>query len=389
MNKKSIITWFTWIITFSLVFWYTLVFAWTWIFDNNISLSFKLSDNVYLDSIALNKTKILFKSWTDLTNYKIKSECNIFSKMTNSKWWNYMFELKFFDNDCEDNNFSLINEKNEKKFDFKLNILTEYWILSKLLVIDTNELLNFKNNLNKKIGILSKYNLYDESLVNDYYDFLKKNRSLQEWIYTINLINNIIDKRGEKYIVPVSWHNFPTNLSKIPNSSRLYRAEYTDWIHHWWDIDWKFWEQVIALDDWIIVRTVSDFDFSDLDKLVKWKNLTNDDLVRNLDILRGNQVWLMTMSGDVIFYSHLNEIFSNINVWEVVKKWQPVWTIWKTWVPDQNYTDYHLHFEVQKNPFNLQKNQSYDIDDYLLWDWLFKWKKQDYILEHQMEYFQN
>jgi len=126
-----------------------------------------------------------------------------------------------------------------------------------------------------------------------------------------------------------------------------------------------------------------------LDKLVKWKNLTNDDLVRNLDILRGNQVWLMTMSGDVIFYSHLNEIFSNINVWEVVKKWQPVWTIWKTWVPDQNYTDYHLHFEVQKNPFNLQKNQSYDIDDYLLWDWLFKWKKQDYILEHQMEYFQN
>jgi hypothetical protein len=143
------------------------------------------------------------------------------------------------------------------------------------------------------------------------------------------------------------------------------------------------------LDDWIIVRTVNNFEFSDLKKITKWKNLTSDVLTRNLDILRWNQVWLKTMSWDIIFYSHLNEIFSNVNVWEVVKKWQPLWTIWKTGVPDANYTDYHLHFEVQRNPFNLWKNDSYDIDDYLKWNWLFKWEKHDYILANQFNYFEN
>lgn len=387
MNKKSILTWVIWIIVFSIVFGYSLVFAWTWLFDNSLSISFKSSENIYLDSITLNKTKILFKSGHDLSEYKIKSECNIFSKLTSAKWWYYMFDLKFFDNKCEKENFVLVDSNDEVKLNFKLNLLSEYDIYTKLLDLDSDKLARLKQILNKKIQSYKQFQKYDSTIEKNYYIFLEKNRILSETIYNRDLIDKILEKRSEKYIVPVAWRKMPTNQSKIPNTGRPYRQEYTDWIHHWWDIDADFWEQVIALDDWIIVRTVTNFEFSDLDKIKKWKALSNEDLTRNLDILRWNQVWLKTMSGDVVFYSHLNEIFSNIKIWEVVKKWQPLWTVWKTWVPDENYTDYHLHFEVQKNPFNLQKNQEYDLDDYMKWDWLLKWKNTEFILENQFKYF--
>jgi hypothetical protein len=49
------------------------------------------------------------------------------------------------------------------------------------------------------------------------------------------------------------------------------------------------------LDDGIIVRVVSEFEFEDLNKIVKKDDLTYDEELRNLDILRGKQVWLKTM----------------------------------------------------------------------------------------------
>jgi hypothetical protein len=180
----------------------------------------------------------------------------------------------------------------------------------------------------------------------------------------------------------------PTLPSKVPNSSRLYRSDYTDWIHHGWDIDWYFWEQVIALQEWIIVRVVDKFEYSDLNMIKKWDNLTEDDKIKNLDILRWKQVWLKTVSWDVVMYSHLNDIYTNLNVWEFVNKWQPLWTIWITGVPDENYTDYHLHYEVHKNPFVTEKVWLYDIDDYMKWDWAFKWATIDFIVKNQWKYFE-
>ncbi|MDD2870589.1 MAG: M23 family metallopeptidase [Candidatus Gracilibacteria bacterium] len=387
MNKKSILTGVIGIIVFSIVFGYSLVFAGTGLFDNSLSISFKSSENIYLDSITLNKTKILFKSGHDLSEYKIKSECNIFSKLTSAKGGYYMFDLKFFDNKCEKENFVLVDSNDEVKLNFKLNLLSEYDIYTKLLDLDSDKLARLKQILNKKIQSYKQFQKYDSTIEKNYYIFLEKNRILSETIYNRDLIDKILEKRSEKYIVPVAGRKMPTNQSKIPNTGRPYRQEYTDGIHHGWDIDADFGEQVIALDDGIIVRTVTNFEFSDLDKIKKGKALSNEDLTRNLDILRGNQVWLKTMSGDVVFYSHLNEIFSNIKIGEVVKKGQPLGTVGKTGVPDENYTDYHLHFEVQKNPFNLQKNQEYDLDDYMKWDWLLKGKNTEFILENQFKYF--
>jgi hypothetical protein len=187
----------------------------------------------------------------------------------------------------------------------------------------------------------------------------------------------------------LAGHKLPTLATKVPNSWRWYRANYTDGIHHWWDIDWKLWEQILAIDDWIIVRVVNDFKFDDLDKIKYWDNLTDYDKIKNLDILRGNQVWLKTMKWDVVFYSHLNEIFTNIEVWEVVKKWQPIWTIWITGVPDKNYKDFHIHFPIQVNPHEKKMVWKYDIDDYLKWDWLFKDKSINEILKEQYSIFES
>ncbi|MFK7779528.1 MAG: M23 family metallopeptidase [Candidatus Gracilibacteria bacterium] len=388
MNKKLIFTGFISIMIFSLLFGYSLVFAGTGIFDTTTNVVFKLSENIYLDSLELKNTKILFKSGEDLDNYKIKSECNIFSKLTHSKGDFYMFDLKFFDNNCTNSNFILVDENSEIKSKFTLNLVKENDLLSKLFDLKTTRLVQLKNILDKKVLTNSKYDKYDKEVEENYYTYLEKNRSLKEAIYSLGIITNIIEKRQEKYIVPVLGRKMPTTSAKIPNSSRTYRNDYTDGIHHGWDIDGNFGEQVIALDEGIIVRVVDEFDFSDLNIIKRGNNLTYDEKVRNLDILRGNQVWIKTTSGDVVMYSHLNDIFSNIEIGESIRKGQPLGTIGITGVPDKNYTDFHLHFVVHKNPFITEKVGSYDIDDYMKWDWAFKGETTAYIIENQGKYFQ-
>jgi hypothetical protein len=144
---------------------------------------------------------------------------------------------------------------------------------------------------------------------------------------------------------------------------------------------------LIALDDWVIVRIVDWFTKKDLDKIKFGTGLTYDEKVRNLDLLRWNQVWLKTTKWDVVFYSHLNEVYTNIKEWDIIKVWQELWTVWKTWVPWDDYEDYHLHFEIHKNPYDKKIAWKYDIEDYMKWEWYYKWKSLDYIAEHQREIF--
>ena len=389
MNTRSILTLLIGTLIFGVLFGYSLVFAWTWVFDNTTKIVFKSSENIYLDSLKLKNTKIMFRSWEDLSDYKIKSECNIFSKLKYNKWNYYLFDLKFFDNQCINNHFYIINENWETKLSFKLNLIKQYNVLSKLYDTKTERLIELKTILEKKIFLYSKYDKYNKHVENNYYVYLEKNRILRETIYNRDILENIIKNRNEKYIVPVIWRNIPVKHVKIPNSWRWYRKDYTDGVHHGWDIDWDFWEQVVALGEWIIVRTVKEFDFLDLNKIKRWTNLTYNEEVRNLDILRWKQVWLKTSAGDLVMYSHLNDVFSNIKVWEIVQKWQPLWTIWITWVPDKNYKDFHLHFVVHKNPFLKEKAGQYEFDDYMKWDWAFKWKPSAFIIENQSKYFEN
>ena len=235
--------------------------------------------------------------------------------------------------------------------------------------------MNIKNNISK----LKSQNLKDK-LLN-----LQVDRRILELEYQKSFLDEIITSRKEKYIIPVEWYKLPTKKSKIPNTWRPYRHLYTDWIHHSWDIDTPFDEEVIALDDWKIVRIVNNWEWSDFSKL-KYNNLSYENKLNNLDILRWNQLWLKTSKWDVVFYSHLNKIY-DINEWDLVKKWQKLWTIWISWVPDKNYKDYHLDFSIQKNPYLKDKVWKYTFMDYMKWDWYFKWKSLKYILDNQNSIF--
>jgi hypothetical protein len=210
---------------------------------------------------------------------------------------------------------------------------------------------------------------------------------LEELKYLGDVFMDIETKRELKYLSPIKWTSVPTKSNRLPNTWRPYRAGYTDWIHWWWDFYADFWETIQALDYGVVVRIVKDFKFSDLAKVKDSWEISETDKLWNLDILRWNQVWIKTMKWDVVFYAHLNEVFDNIKEGEIVFRWQPVWTVWITGVPDQNYTDYHVHVEVHKNPQTSHK-KPYNFEDYMAWPWYFKWEKEKYILEHQWEVFE-
>lgn len=70
-----------------------------------------------------------------------------------------------------------------------------------------------------------------------------------------------------------------------------------------------------------------DFSSKDFQRIVYGDTLSYEQKLQNLDILRGNQVWLKTMKGEVIFYSHLEEVDSSIQEGMLIKKNDPIGTI--------------------------------------------------------------
>ena len=93
---------------------------------------------------------------------------------------------------------------------------------------------------------------------------------------------------------PVVGAELSTKFTKMPNSPRPYRAGYTDGIHHGWDFDSHNNAQTISLDDGIVIRVVANFDDSDFSRIVYGENLSYEQQLKNLDILRGKQVWVKT-----------------------------------------------------------------------------------------------
>ena len=397
MNKKSLLTsvvsFFSFFL-FSALFLYFLIFSWPTVFWNEISevsenseLDYILSNNIYTDTNSLNNTILIFNSNKDIRDYKFVSKCDIKANFVETYKNLYLFEIELLDGSCVDKNISLVNDKNELLYTNYFNVLSEYEIYSKLLDYSTKRLLLLKSNLNNKIDKYLKYWEFSKELNIDYFWYLKKKRILYELKYNQEIVDNIVKWRDKKYIIPVNWEKMPYLYSKVPNSARWYRANYTDWIHQGWDIWHKFWDNVFSVDDWIIVRIVSGFKFSDLNNIKYWQKLTYEDKLKNLDVLRWNQIWLKTLKWDVVIYSHLNEIKSNIVEWSVVKKWKLFWAIWITGVPDKNYKDYHLHLEVYKNPYNDLIAWNYSILDYMKWDWYFKWESIDFVLKNQSALF--
>lgn len=376
------------IIAIIIFFWVSFVFGSNVIFEPKLGIK-KISNNIFIWVENLNKDLLVFNSDIDLSKYSLSTWCEINSKYLWKKNNDYYFAFSY-KNNCKNPNIYLKNEDWViiKKSLVKINIFSERKIFD--YFSDTN--LSLLEKFNKKLkNSINKLKIKVKSFWKEKENFniIKIKRILEENIFKQKILQKIINWKKDKYRNPVVWHKMPKQLSKIPNSSRWYRENYTDWIHHGWDIYWYYWEDVVAIDDWIIVRIVDNFEFENLSNIKKWNNITNFDKIKNLDLLRWNQVWLKTTKWDIVFYSHLSKIYSNIKVWDIVSRGQKLWAIWISWVPYKNYKDYHLHFAIMKNPLNIKKIGKYEIDDYFKWDWYFKWKSLDYVLNHQDEVFYN
>ena len=356
-------------------------------FNKKISFYDYDSKNIFPDSTKLNKNIIIFKSNTDISKYKIKTSCNNKFKYLWEKNDLYIFTFKLLDNNCENPVFILSDWKESfEKTKFELNIENKYNIYSQLIDYSDKNLSKLLEKTKIEKNNYSKYKkIFNKSLFN-----IKKNRLYSEINYKLDILKEIIERRKLKYDNPVPWYKITTKLNQIPNAGRPYRDNYTDWIHHWWDIMAPEGTPVSAIDDWIIIRTVENFDFEDIDSnIIKEWEVDKTQKLRNLDILRWQQVWLKTTKWDVMFYSHLSKIYDNIEEWTFVKSWEKIWEIWKTWVPDKDYQNIHLHFPIMKNPYNKDKINNYSYEDIMAWDWYLKGLNPDVVLKEQKNIFVN
>ena len=344
-----------------------------------------LSTSIFLWVPGLEGNIIWYKSGIDIREYLPVSNCDIESKFLWVANDIYFYSINYLDI-CH-NNTLILQKDGVNIFSslHTLNFFREFDIYNKFTDYPTVGLEEVSVDLSKKVRTLESYkDISSESATN--FLAIQKKRKYDEVVYVRNIIQNILESREYPYLVPVRGYKIPTQHSRIPNYSRKYRAAYTDGIHHGWDIFTPKDTPVIALDEWLIIHIVRDFTSADFDR-IKRGTLTEREKLQNLDILRGKQVWLKTMKWEVVFYSHLEDVAEDIEVWDLVSKWANLWTIGVSWVPVEGYADYHLHFAIQENPYNIRKAWKYTLIDYMEWDWLLRWLDLDIVLEKQKDIF--
>lgn len=383
MNLKKVL-WILWVVS---LFWFWVVYS-SYNKEVEAQVVWILSKKIYLDSSNLNSSVLALKSLSDISKFSFKWACNSTTNFLYSKENIYFYSLFVTDKNCSNWNFYFYDEKwlQINKVSLSFEMLSNFSIYNKFVDYKTDYLSWQLDEYKKVLDKLNDYKTYQ--VLNSNLDVVKKSRLYAEAIYNYNVISNILQKREYKYKIPVEWFSLPTRSTKLPNSGRPYRASYTDWVHEWWDIDAEYLTPVQAIWDAMIIKIVNWYKFEDTNTVKTWENLSDEQKNINLDILRWNQVWLKTMKWDVMFYAHLSKIDENLKVWDFVYKWQYLWNVWKSWVPDLNYKDYHLHFELRKNPHNNSKAWNYTLLDYMTWDWYFKSQTQSYIKEHQYDVFE-
>ena len=367
----------------SLVFWNFIVLG------EDISFSAITSKNIFLDSVSLNRTIVAYKSPSYIGNFSFQSACPISTRYLGEKDTLSYFEIIFTDSKCKNTSIYLKNDaKVFLNTEVNVNLVSDVDLYKVLLDYDSSTLGKAMESYDATAGKLSMFKDYDvKSKLLESFVFSSNKRQYDEDVYKRDFLKSILERREYKYIVPVAGHELPTANSKVPNAPRPYRKDVTDGIHHSWDIEAPQGVNVIALDDGIILRIVDTWTWNTLSNIRK--DTPNDvDKAHNLDIYRGNQVWLKTMKGEVVMYAHLDKIMDGLKEWQYVNRSIPLGTIWVTGVPKADYGDSHLDFSVWVNPYDSQKAGKYGIEDYMNWPWLLKNKPYEYVIEHQYDYFE-
>lgn len=382
---------FFWILLLIGSIWgYGWVFWSSFVFGVDIEYMGTLSEDVYLDDTNLSKTVVVYKANVNLSDYSVLSTCAMSSRFIDRYKGIYFFELNFQNvTDCRDTDISLYNEGVSVWSDTtKIRLISYSDILQKYLDYPDQELEFLSGGLSIDMNKNEIYNNYRGKDRITHYRYMLGQRKYQSAVYIKNIIDSILEARTIPYISPVPNDSISAHLSRIPNAARNYRAAYTDGIHHGWDISAALWAPTVALDDGIIVRVVADFDRRKFDDIRYGSDLSEEDKLKNLDILRGKQVWLKTMKGEVIFYSHLDDIAKGIAEGVYVTKNTELWTIGSTGVPGEDYKDYHLHFAIMENPYKIVNAGNYSFLDYMAWDWKLRGLSASEVIEKQKDIFE-
>ena len=368
--------------------WYSFVSSWFLSYDSEIKLVSQTSPSVFLDSDKLNNVVVVFKSNQNLKNHILQSSCDTETEFLDSHKSLYFFKVTYLDRSCSNPNLTLKKDENIIVHTlFQINLVNKSTLFNFLVDYPNSHLEEVNKLYARDIQKNTIYANYSWDSMWKYFSYLKWQRKLYEAEYKKELVDYILQWRWEKYLIPVPGYHISDHAGRLPNAPRWYRAWYTDGIHHWWDIYAPLWADTVALDDGMIVRIVRGFEYEDLWKINRGPDLTKRDKLINLDILRWNQVWLKTRKWDVVFYSHLRDVSDDIQEGDMVTSGTYLGSVWVSWVPEVWYDDYHLHFAVQTNPYNLSKVWSYTFDDYMEWDWLYRWETSDHIIDHKHEVF--
>jgi len=369
---------------------YNLVFWGTLNFSPEISFGTSLGKIIVPGDDNLSKDILVYTSNINISDSEVSSLCDTQSRFIDSYKNLYFFEISYLSTDCDSTSVVLESEGTIYGNSItNLNLVHKNELIEAYIDYDSQSLEKVLQSHEKILSKTLIYKDYNGERLIKYLKYSLWQRQYREAKFWADLTQSVLDARSKKYISPVVWRTLSEAFTKIPNSPRPYRAAYTDGIHHGWDIDGNMWESVVALDDGIIVRIVDGFNNNtDFSRIEYGAHLTEDQKLKNLDILRWNQVWLKTMKWDVVFYSHLDDIDTNISEGMFITRWTPVGTTGVTGVPEVWYDDYHLHFAVMKNPYNAEMAGKYDFWDYMAWDWYGKWMDYNATLKIQRELFE-
>lgn len=201
----------------------------------------------------------------------------------------------------------------------------------------------------------------------------------------IRNINSVLQARNTPLMLPLTWVPVPEKDTFLPSSPRPYRASVTDGVHHGWDFYTTQGKPVHAVEEWQIVHVKRDFSWNEMNNLFD----PDTELARqeNLDIYRGNTVYLKTLSGHIAIYAHMTDIPAKLAVGDYVAAGTIIGHVGDSAVPDKKYL-YHLHFELWINPFEDEKAGTYTFEDYLMWPWFWKGKNTAWVKENDDSIFQ-
>jgi peptidoglycan LD-endopeptidase LytH len=152
---------------------------------------------------------------------------------------------------------------------------------------------------------------------------------------------------------PIPGARVPDDDAHLPNAERAYRSGVAQGFSFWAEssgVPIVHGTPVIAAGDGVVVR--ADQSYAELGR-TEWDDLLvrvaqgADD--RDLDLLRGRQVWIRLDDGRVVRYGHLAGVRSGVAVGARVARGRVIGTVGNSGTPDAvagRTTNARLHFEV-------------------------------------------